>query len=382
MDSAQLIAAPNVNWESVQSQLLLSPRLSDEQRDYFSRLGAQIPSWPGHIWLASSGSRSSPRLVGLSKNAFRVAAESVNRFLGANSQSSWLCALPTFHVGGLSIFARAYFSGAAVFLLEEWRAESFATLCRDKGVSFASLVPTQVFDLVEENIRAPGSFRALLVGGDTLAPHLLARLIDLGWRPRLCYGMTETCAFFAASETNPGESPEMRVLDHVELRVSEALDLELRSEALFSGDLREVDGQVVLRTQEPGAFFKTQDRAELRTEAGLLSLRLLGRDADFIKIGAELVSLPHLRAELAKLSSKATWVVLPDPRLGQVLHLATEKGESAAALLAALAPQLRPFERPRSHSEHDSFPRTVLGKVAETELLRLIQRNNKNMSLG
>lgn len=362
--------------------MLLNPRLSADQRDYFSRLSAQMPEWPGHIWVASSGSRSAPRLLGLSKKAFRVAAESVNRFLGAGAGDAWLCALPTFHVGGLSVFARAHFARASLYSLEEWAAERFAALCAEKKVAFASLVPTQVFDLDAKKVRAPESFKALLVGGDVLGADLYASLVNLGWKPRLCYGMTESCAFFAASDPRDVDPHEMRVLEHVQLRLSTEGELEIFSDALFSGELQEVDSEIVLRSRPPAAFFQSHDRAELRGEKKDQRLRLLGRDADFIKIGAELVSLPHLRSELAKLSSRATWVVLPDARLGQVLHLATEKGEPVEALLKALAPRLRPFERPRSYSEHEAFPRTILGKIAQKELLGLIQRNNKNMSLG
>lgn len=382
MGKTNLNSPPLVDWESSDSRLLLNPRLPLEQKAYLENLWASAPVLAGHLWLSSSGSETAPRLFALSKLAFLRAAQSVNAYLQASTQDVWLCPLPTFHVGGLSIFARAFLTGSRVELLPEWEPHAFLERCRAGGVTLTSLVPAQVYDLVEKNLPAPPEFRALLVGGDALRPELYRAIADLGWAPRLCYGMTETCAFFAATPTplpdwTCGDPAWLEVLPHAQVRLSEDGEVEIQSTATYTLQVN-AEGGVVHATD----FILTRDRAELHREQAQTYLKLLGRSVDFVKVGAEWVSLAGLRAELAKISAQATLLALADARLGYIVHLAVEKGADALAIFRDFAGRVRPFEKPRSYSEHSDFPRSALGKIRQKDLLELIQRNNKNMPLG
>jgi acyl-CoA synthetase (AMP-forming)/AMP-acid ligase II len=57
----------------------------------------------------------------------------VNRHLAASATDTWLCVLPLFHVGGLSIGARAYLAGAKAFI-EPWDIKTFDKIIREKKV--------------------------------------------------------------------------------------------------------------------------------------------------------------------------------------------------------------------------------------------------------
>ncbi|HWW62118.1 MAG TPA: AMP-binding protein, partial [Thermoanaerobaculia bacterium] len=137
-----------IDWRSDETHLLLNPRMPAEERTRLEQLAARF-SLPAHVLLATSGTTGSLKLTALSKKALLASAAAVNRHLESTSADVWLCVLPTFHVGGLGIHARAFLSGARV--VTEWSDE----------VTLASLVPAQVSDLVRGGARPPSSLRAV-----------------------------------------------------------------------------------------------------------------------------------------------------------------------------------------------------------------------------
>ncbi|HET8773411.1 MAG TPA: AMP-binding protein, partial [Thermoanaerobaculia bacterium] len=122
----------DIDWLSADSHVLLNPRMPEEER---RRLESLVVDLPGHVWLSTSGTTGALKLTALSKRALLASAAAVNRHLQSDDRDVWLCVLPTFHVGGLGIYARAFLSGARV-VTSGW-----------EGVTLASLVPAQVSDL-------------------------------------------------------------------------------------------------------------------------------------------------------------------------------------------------------------------------------------------
>ncbi|MCE9519375.1 MAG: AMP-binding protein [Verrucomicrobia bacterium] len=143
------------------------------------------------LYFQTSGSEGLPKWVGLPRSAFMASARSVNAHLEATSRDRWLIALPLHHVGGFSILARCHDNGAGFFHWQnKWDAADFAAVCAVEKISLTSLVPTQVFDLVQANLEAPPSLRAIIVGGGSLEKNLGARARTLGWPVLQSYGMT------------------------------------------------------------------------------------------------------------------------------------------------------------------------------------------------
>ena len=76
------------------------------------------------IFFQTSGSEGTPKWCGLSRAAMLASARAVNAHLEATLHDRWLIALPLHHVGGFSIFARCFASGAAFVRMEEkWDAQ-------------------------------------------------------------------------------------------------------------------------------------------------------------------------------------------------------------------------------------------------------------------
>jgi O-succinylbenzoic acid--CoA ligase len=330
-----------IDWLSDKSHVLLNPRMPEEER---RRLESFVVDLPGHVWLSTSGTTGALKLTALSKRALLASAAAVNRHLQSDANDVWRCALPTFHVGGLGIHARAFLSGARV-VTDSW-----------DGVTLASLVPAQVSDLVRDRTPPPQSLRAVVVGGGALSDDLYRRGRDFGWPLLPSYGMTECCSQVATATL---DSPELLLLDHVEARIESDGRLALHSEALLTGY---ASGEGFVDPKIDG-WFITEDIATVDGRV----LRVQGRSGDFVKIGGESVDLSRLDRILADLAFDAAVIAVPDDRLGHVIALAVASGD-AEAIASAFNELVFPFERARRILRVAEIPRTPLGKIMRARL--------------
>lgn len=168
-----------IPWDAPSTEILLNPRMPSDEATRVRSLIERTAPLAAHVWLTTSGSTGRLKPVALSKRALLVSAAAVNRHLESDAEDIWLNVLPTFHVGGLGIHARAHLSGARVVAVDAWSVETFVAALATHGVTLTALVPTQVFDLVRAERAAPPSLRALVVGGaaldERLYRHVLAR---------------------------------------------------------------------------------------------------------------------------------------------------------------------------------------------------------------
>jgi len=343
-----------IDWLSDASRVLLNPRMPEEEQ---RRLRSFVVDLPAHLWLATSGTTGALKLTALSKRAVLASAAAVNRHLEAGARDVWCCVLPTFHVGGLGIHARAFLSGSRV-VTATWDARRFTEM---QDVTLAALVPAQVSDLVRERLHAPRALRAIVVGGGALSEQLYLEARAIGWPLLPSYGMTE-CASQAATATL--ESAELILLDHLEAQVEDGR-LAFRGESLFTGYGTE-NGFVDPKVE---GWFLSEDLGAVEGRI----LRVGGRRGDFVKIGGESVDLGRLEAILATVAGlRAALLAVPDERLGHVIHVVVEAGSDAAAITHAYDARVHPFERARRVHQVAEIPRSSLGKVSRTKLAGLI----------
>jgi len=340
------VETPDLDFDSPRSHVLLNPRLPADERARLESLALPLEA---HVFVATSGTTGSMKLVALSKRAILASAEGVNERLGVTSRDVWLRVLPIFHVGGLGIHARAHLSGARV-IAGAWDARAFAA----SEATIASLVPAQVHDLVEGGLRPSKSLRAILVGGGAFDPRLCERARDLGWPVLPSYGMSECCSTVAIED---------ELLPQLDARSDSDGRLSFRGASLFTGYATEqglVDPKV-------DGWFASEDFGD----ADGRTLRVRGRAADFVKIGGESVDLKRLDAIVRELAGDdAAIVAVPDARLGHVIHLATTV--EAAPIVEAFNARVAPFERVRGVGRVDAIPRSPLGKLLRADLARLI----------
>jgi O-succinylbenzoic acid--CoA ligase len=360
-----------IGWDHRGTEILVNPRLTGDDRAYVHRLIAAAPALEAHVWLTTSGATGRLKPVALAKRALLVSAAAVNRHLTSDAHDTWLNALPTFHVGGLGIHARAHLSGARVVEMTDWNPSAFVDAVTAERGTLTSLVPAQVFDLVHAALRAPPSLRAVVIGGGALHPDLRDRARTLGWPLLPSYGATE-CASQIATAVSAA-TPELRILPHVEVREGAGERLEIRSEALFTGYATEA-GFVDPRM---GGWWRTDDVGAVRGP----TLVVHGRADETMKVGGELVNLASLESRLAEVraavapDADAALVRLQDPRLDWIVGLAVATPDlpTALRLRDAYNAAVLPFERARVTRQLPSIPRTPLGKVARAELHRAFE---------
>lgn len=371
-----------IDWESDGTLVPLNPRQSEIENEKLRSLTARFPL-KGHVWIASSGSQTSMdqsvKLVALSKKAFLVSASAVNRHLESDSKDIWLQALPEFHVGGLSIHARAHLSRASVVSLESWSASSFVDAIRDRGATLSSLVPTQVFDLVRGGFRPPKSLRAIVVGGSSLSNDLYLQATGFGWPLLPSYGMTECCSQIATASLQRLSSRDtsLQLLTHVEAECTKG-QLKVRSEALLTGFAQWKNGKAEFRDPKVDGWYQSEDLCEIDGR----TLLPQGRGSEFVKVsgeGVSLLKLQHLLEKIAQEHFPELWkdfaiLALEDPRSQHQIVLASvlEPGDPKLRILIEnFNAQVAPFEKIKLALKVQSVPRTALGKIAREKLKSL-----------
>ena len=336
-----------------------------------------LPELRGHVLFATSGSTGAPKWIALSKTALLASAAAVNRHLGVTRTSCWGLALPLHHVGGFGVAARAHEAGCRYARFDwRWDAASFAAWLTENEVTHASLVPTQVHDLVKAGIRTRHSLRAVVVGGGHLDLETGRAARSLGWPVLASYGMTEAASQIATQDFSALEQPyqpaPLPLLPIWRTRLADDGRLEIAGPALFSGTLvkEEDEWRFIPRG---GDWHVTGDRVEI--EGNLLTP--LDRADLRVKVLGELVDPEDIERALVQLSGNrlapgsVVVVPVPDERAGHALvpvfdpivnHAMAETlvNDHSAAVPGPW--RLRPPVFP------DVFPRSALGKPLRAEI--------------
>lgn len=298
----------------------------------------------GYVVL-TSGTEGNPRGVRITpENVTSSVAASQDR-LGHGPEDSWLCVLPLFHVGGLSILWRQAEAAAPVVLHDRFDADAVGHALGQ--VAFASLVPV----MLRRVLSAAGhvdarALRAVLVGGAASDPRLLQSARDRGIPAIPTYGMTETTSQIATpSPDEPLDGTVGTALPGAAIRVMADGESVVGTEGRI-----EVAGPMV----SPGYAGEPPRRGEWhRTgDLGVLDdggrLTVLGRADAVIVTGGE--NVHPLAVETALRSNAGIRDIRvsgePDEEWGQVVvaEVETDLGtgeldELAAVLPAAMRPR-------------------------------------------
>lgn len=331
------------------------------------------------LWIATSGTTQSSsetprRWVGHTRKSLLASAEAVCRWLHVQRHDRWGRVLPLHHMGGLSIEVRSFLLGFSVCSYESlWNPVEFTRWIQEEQITLISLVPTQVFDLVEAERRCPPSLRLVIVGADRLDPKIHAQAIALGWPLLPSFGMTETASMIACfpSPMNPLTSG-IPILPHVNLSLAGSDEsvglLKIESECLFHSELvwEERAGRYTLFERTPGVW-TSEDYAEIQITPAGTHVTPRGRDQDFIKISGEGIRVQELDHRLSQIlqeygyTGKALFGIGSDLRRGKRLILVlTEPFEKALSLWNA---QCRPIEKVSEIRIVDALQQTELGKM-------------------
>lgn len=367
------------------NQLLINPRFSENEKAGVLSLKKEFEKKFGpdnYFLVPSSGSSKaagqSVKLVALHRESVLNSARRVNFYLNAKKENSWGLFLPEFHVAGLGVLARAHLAGAEVetFMFD---VGTIAKNLTESGISFLSLVPAQVFDLVQAGKRAPASVKKVFVGGGFLSSGLRQGISALGWPITETYGMTETGSMVAVRELH---SQIFELMPGVSAKIQNEL-LSLHCDSLLSATVQKNGEEISLSEFARDSWFQTEDVAVLREYENGSFLEIKGRRSDYIKILGEGVSLSELRdlildagMQLNLHPRQLEVVAVENERAGYELVLAVEESVTAdqrQTLMTNYNESSRPYERISRTVVLRQIPRTDLGKLKTEELKRIIK---------
>lgn len=274
-----------------------------------------LPRGPADRWepepdsplvaLHTSGSTSGmPRAMVLTWSNFLASARGAATAIPFGPGHAWLLSLPLFHVGGFALVMRALHGGGTILFpdapldaaVDRWRP------------SHLSVVPTQLWRLLEREGALLESLRAVLVGGGPCSPALLDDAAARGVPAFLTYGLTETASQVATARW-PAEG--LAVLPEREVKIEDGA-IAIRGGVVTRGCL---GPSGVEPLADEAGWLRTRDRGELLAEG---RLRVLGRLDRMFIVGGENVQPEAVEQALCRVPGvlEALVVAYPDAEYG------------------------------------------------------------------
>ena len=316
-----------------------------------------------HFILFSSGTTGGVKGYAVSKDALFANAKASNDHFKMSSSDVWALSLPVYHIGGLSVMARAHLLGNKIIDARHWNPDTWSDLIKDATIT--TIVPTQLYDLVQRKISAPKNLKYIIVGGDFLSTKLKEEAMKLGWPVIRTFGMSEVCSQLASAKKP--ENDEIELFPIHQIKIGEENRLLVKSEALFTLQFILTDKLHVTMAQDlcdEESFYKTSDRAEYTSG----HFKHLGRLGDEFKIAGHLVNLLQLKNTLATfliekdLFGQMEFQIEDDERKGKKLVLLALSESNKAPLFERIQSLIAPV-RIDEFRIVSSFERTALGKL-------------------
>jgi O-succinylbenzoic acid--CoA ligase len=308
------------------------------------------------VILHTSGTTAAPKPVSLTYGNFRASAEAAAANLPLTPDDRWLCVMPLFHVGGLSILTRSAFAGSAVILHERFDVEAVRASLESGEATVVSLVATMLQRLRAAGLRSAPGLRAALIGGGPVPRELLHWGASVGLPLLQTYGMTETCSQIATAGAG---STAARPLPGVDLRIGSDEEILVRGPMVSAGALS-ADG-----------WLHTGDRGSIDSGG---CLHVSGRIKDTIVSGGENVAAAEVEEALVShpFVSDAAVVGRPDPEWGEAVTAFVVAAGSLADddLVAHCRARLAGYKVPRAIVRVEELPRTASGKLLKGRLGR------------
>jgi O-succinylbenzoic acid--CoA ligase len=313
-----------------------------------------------HCRVLTSGTSAGPRPVGLTYGNHLWSAVGSAFNLGVEPTDRWLCCLPLFHVGGLSIVMRTVIYGTAAVVHDGFDVDDIAASLEGDGVTVVSLVATQLTRLLEAGVDLL-PLRAVLVGGGPVPAEVLEEAIGRGATVVQTYGLTETAS--QVTTLAPAEA---------EHRIGSA------GRPLLTTHLRIQDDEILVQgpTVAPGVadedgWLHTGDLGRIDEEGFLYVTDRLG---DMIVTGGENVLPTEVEEVLLRHPAVADAAVIgrADAEWQEAVTAVVVRREraevSAEELRTHCTAELAGYKVPKRVEFVAELPRTASGKLMRREL--------------
>ncbi|MEY2470894.1 MAG: hypothetical protein QOK28_223 [Actinomycetota bacterium] len=330
------------------------------------------------VIIYSSGTTSTPKGMVHSHAAHVTAFENQARIFGRDETSRVWTAFPLFWTAGFDSAMGATLAAGGCLVLQETfdPGDALALMARER-VTEPYCLPHQTQALAEHPDWATTDLSAMtkVFGKSAFARHPKVEG-DTHWQNPTGYGLSETCAFFAAhSADTPRDVMKQSIgalLPGNELRIAEDGELLVKGPTL----MKHYVGKTPAECLDDDGFFHTGDVGRV-DDAGNLVFE--GRKTEMIKTGGANVSPAELEVALrANDAVKLARIVgVPDDRLGErVVACIVLKGEATEAdIQNFLKERVASYKVPKQvlFFEDGEIPMTKSEtKVRDDELIALV----------
>jgi O-succinylbenzoic acid--CoA ligase len=349
-----------------------TPSLSDT----IYRVPTPLQTDRGAVIMFTSGTSGKPKGAILTHgNLFANAIASHER-LSMTPNDHWLCILPLYHIGGLSILIRCFMLGGCVSLLPKFDADAVHRVLCERPITLISLVPTMLYRLLDMDTHQwQKSLRLILLGGSSADAPLMRRCAERNLPVATTYGLTEASSQVCtatpdatqrkpASVGKPMPSITVRVVDEQRHNcpVGEIGEVVVRGKTVMAGYYR--NPEATAKTIRDGELF-TGDMGYLDADGDLW---IIQRRSDLIVTGGENVYPAEIEAMVRDIVGVRDVAVVGilDAEWGQKVGcvlVADEAIVSIKEVEAFLRAKLAGYKVPRVWKFADALPLNATGKV-------------------
>lgn len=290
--------------------------------------------------------------------------------LGLTEKDSWLCAVPIFHISGLSIMMRSVIYGIPVYLEEHFDEEKITQLLESGKVSTISVVTS----MLERLLKIHGgnyhpNLRTVLLGGGPASKAVLEICKQRNIPLVQSFGMTETASQIVTlppknALTKIGSSG--KALFPAEVKIADDGEILLKGPSITPGYLH---NETATKAAFADGWFKTGDIGYLDEEGFLF---VLERRSDLIISGGENVYPTEIEYVIATYEAVKEVAVVgkPDDKWGSVpvAFIVIEPTFDEAELRAICQTNLASFKIPKQITIVETLPKTASGKIQRNKL--------------
>jgi O-succinylbenzoic acid--CoA ligase len=264
----------------------------------------------------TSGSTGNPKaaLHTYGNHYFSALGSNQNIELGKNDR--WLAVLPTYHVGGISVFFRAYLAGATV-VIPDTSISILENIIRNR-VSHVSFVATQIFRMLDnpKEVSFLSKLKAILLGGSAMPAGLINKCFENGLKVFISYGSTEMSSQITATSPFAGMDELLtsgKILPYREVKIAEDGEILVKGKTLFKGYIQ---NSKTFSRIDSDDWYHTGDLGNINPN-GLLTV--YGRKDNMFISGGENIQPEEIEKELCKLDfiADAIVVAVPDSEFGR-----------------------------------------------------------------
>lgn len=300
--------------------------------------GHHAVPWDGQRLVSmtlTSGSTGLPKAAVHTPDAHLASATGVLSLMPFTAQDDWLLSLPLYHVSGQGILWRWLLAGARITVREKMPLQQAL-----QGCTHASLVPTQLWRLLNDNDNTSVALKAVLLGGAAIPVELTELARQRGIRSWCGYGLTEFASTVCAKEAD-GLPDVGSALPGREVKIVDG-EVWLRASSMAAGYWR--DGRLVPLANADG-WFATRDRGVVQGDR----LTIAGRMDNLFFSGGEGIQPEEVER-----------VIAAHPQVRQVFIVPKEDAEFGHRSVAVVELQ-------------DGYPSSALAEWCRDKLARFQQ---------